>query len=166
MHAIKWRRALAIGALAGVVVIVLMSVVAPLLGIDADLCAPVGAALGFTDHAALAGCIAQLVVGAIGALVYAAVFELVTHRATSWLGLLIGVGHACLAGLGVGFLFVWRQSLDGVSVPGGFMLFRGAWAGVVLIIAHVAYGTLIGAMYGPVRRRRRDRPLAWRESQS
>lgn len=163
IHGVKWRRALIIGALAGAVVIVLMSVVAPLFGIDADLCLPVGAALGFTDWTAVAGCIAQLVVGALGALVYAAVFEFVTHRATWWLGMLIGVGHACLAGIGVGFLFVWRQPVDGVMVPGGFMLFRGPWAAVVLVVAHVVYGTIVGAAYGPVRRPSRKASIAWRD---
>lgn len=160
-NALKWRRALIVGAAAGAVVVVLMSLVAPLLGIDADLCVPVGAALGFGGWAAVAGCVAQLVIGALGALVYAAVFEFVTHRATWWIGLLMGVGHACIAGVGVGFLFVWRQPPDGVAVPGGFMLFRGAWAAVVLVIAHVLYGTLVGACYGAVRRRPPDPALAW-----
>jgi hypothetical protein len=167
LHAIprgvKWRRALIIGALAGAVVIVLMSVVAPLLGIDADLCLPVGAALGFTEWTAVAGCVAQLIVGALGGIVYAVVFEFVTQRATWWLGLLIGIGHACLAGIGVGFLFVWRQPLDGVTVPGGFMLFRGAWAAVALVVAHVVYGTIVGAGYGDVRRQRVEPLLVWKE---
>jgi|SRR6185503_5120489 len=160
---VKWRRALVVGTVAGAVVIVLMSVVAPLLGIDADLCRPVGAALGFNEWAAVAGCVAQLIIGAVGALVYAAVFELVTQRASWWLGLLIGIGHACVAGIGVGFLFVWRQPIDGVAVPGGFMLFHGPWAAVFLVVAHIVYGTIVGASYGAVRRQRTKAAFVWKE---
>jgi hypothetical protein len=160
---IKWMRALVIGTVAGIVVVVIMSLLAPLAGIDADLCVPVGTALGFDASAALAGCVAQLVIGAVAGVVYAIVFEYVTQRATWWIGLLIGLGHACVAGIGVGFLFVYRAPADGVLPPGGFMLFRGAWAAVVLVVAHVLYGVIVGAAYGSPLHAERHTPVAWRD---
>jgi hypothetical protein len=161
---IKWTRALLVGALAGIAVVAVMSVLAPLLGVDADLCVAIGAALGFDAWAALAGCVLQIILGAVAGIAYAVVFEYVTQRATWWLGMLMGMGHACVAGIGVAFLFVYRAPVGGVSVPGGFMLFRGAWAAVVLIVAHIMYGTILGAAYGRPLHRDTAAPLAWRDA--
>lgn len=161
---IRWRRAIISGAVAGVVVIVIMSLLAPLAGVDADLCVPIGAALGFQNYMVAAGCVAQIVIGAIAGIVYAFVFEYVTGRAGWWVGVLIGIGHACIAGLGVGYLFVYRPPVEGVSVPGGFMLFRGVWAAAILVVAHIIFGAIVGASYGRAIHNVQSEPLVWRDA--
>ena len=97
------------------------------------------------------GLILQLIVGVVVAIVYATIFEWITRRAGLLLGLAIGIPHAILAGLGVGALPASRMIDAGIMPPGAFYEYRGAWCIVAFVLAHVAFGCIVGAAYGQTR---------------
>ncbi|GAA3341219.1 hypothetical protein GCM10020358_31740 [Amorphoplanes nipponensis] len=108
------------------------------------------------DRARVAGFLIHLVVGQGFALGYAATFALL-HRATWWLGTLLGALHAAVA------LTVILPLLPGVhprmashragpagaavlEPPGLFALNYGGRTPAVAIAAHLVYGTVLGLL--------------------
>jgi hypothetical protein len=56
-----------------------------------------------------------------------------------------------VAGIATGFLPA-RQLIDaGIDPPGAFLEYRGVVVVAAFVLAHVLFGTLIGALYGRVR---------------
>ncbi len=146
----KVRRALFSGVIGSVLVLILVWMGGRLGDADADLAALTAAVL-FRNAAGAAwvgGFVAQLIVGAIAGVVYCGIFELVTERAGAWIGLAVAIPHAIIAGLAVGFLPAHRMLDAGVAPPGAFYEFRGAWCIAAFVLAHLAFGCSIGAMYG------------------
>jgi len=143
-------RALWAGIIGCIVVVTVVRVAGWLTGGDADLCAIGGVALTGRQHALawVVGAVAQLLIAGIAAFVYAAIFELVTRRATGLLGLAIAVPHVIVAGLAIGFLPVARLLDAGIGPPGAFMEYRGAWVITAFVLAHLAFGALVGKLYG------------------
>jgi uncharacterized membrane protein YagU involved in acid resistance len=108
------------------------------------------------DRARAAGFLIHLVVGQGFALGYAAVFALL-HRATWWLGALLGLVHVAVA------LMVLLPLLPGLhprmashragpantallEPPGLLALNYGVQTPVVTIVAHVVYGAILGLL--------------------
>lgn len=108
------------------------------------------------DRARLAGFVIHLGVGQIFALGYAAVFALL-HRATWWLGGLLGLLHAAVA------LMVLLPVLPGLhprmashragpvsravlEPPGPLALNYGIQTPVVAVLAHLVYGVALGLL--------------------
>jgi hypothetical protein len=108
------------------------------------------------DRARVAGFFIHLVVGEAFALGYAATFALV-HRATWWLGALLGMLHVAVA------LMVLLPLLPGVhprmashragpastaalEPPGLLALNYGVQTPAVAIVAHLVYGTVLGLL--------------------
>ena len=111
---------------------------------------------GDPDRARVAGFFIHLVVGQGFALGYATVFALL-HRATWWLGGLLGVLHVAVA------LMVLLPLLPGVhprmashragpsstallEPPGLLALNYGVQTPAVAVVAHVVYGTVLGLL--------------------
>jgi hypothetical protein len=112
------------------------------------------------DLAAIIGLVVHVALGWLIAFVYAAIFESL-GRANPWLGGLIGLCH------GLFVLLVLLPVLPGahprmasehsgpdptpaLEPPGFLALNYGRWTPAVTLIAHVAYGTILGAFYLPV----------------
>jgi hypothetical protein len=121
-----------------------------LTGANADLFALGGVILtGRRDAIGwLTGAAAQLIIAAIAGVVYAVIFEIVTRRAGALIGFAIAVPHAVVAGLAIGFIPVSRLIDAGIGPPGAFMEYRGAWVVATFVLAHLAFGTLMGSLYG------------------
>jgi len=149
----KIGRAIVAGIVGGIVVVIALIVVGWLVGANADLCRLGGVILTRRLDAAgwLAGAVAQLVIAIIAALVYAAIFELVTRRADALIGLAIAVPHVIVAGLAMGFIPASPLIDAGIGPPGAFMEFRGPWVIVTFVLAHLAFGALVGRLYGNTR---------------
>jgi uncharacterized membrane protein YagU involved in acid resistance len=109
------------------------------------------------DRARLAGFVIHLGVGQIFALGYATVFALL-HRATWWLGGLLGLLHAAVA------LMVLLPVLPGLhprmashragpvsravlEPPGPLALNYGIQTPVVAVLAHLVYGVALGLLF-------------------
>ncbi len=147
-----WRTILA-GLLGGLLAIAIVRGAAWLSGADGDLCALLAAAItGETGTAAwIVGFAAQLMVAVVAAIGYAAIFEWVTMRAGGLIGVLIAIPHVAVAGLSVGFLPASRLLHAGLMPPGAFMEYRGAVVIAGFVLAHLVFGTVVGAFYGGTR---------------
>ena len=158
-------RAIAAGVIGALVVLSLVWIVGWVQGVDTDLCALTAAVVfGSTGGAAwLGGFVIQLVVGAVAALVYGALFEWVTARAGGWVGFAIGVAHAILAGLAVGFLPGDRILDAGLTPPGAFYEYRGAWCLVAFVCAHLFFGIFVGRVYGDTEHQPSRETRRWAE---
>jgi hypothetical protein len=110
------------------------------------------------DRARVAGFFVHLGVGQGFALGYALTFALL-HRSTWWIGALLGLLHAAVALAVLVPLLVGvhprmaseRAGPGGVAVlepPGLFALNYGVETPLVAIVAHVAYGVLLGVLLG------------------
>jgi len=108
------------------------------------------------DRARVAGFAIHLGIGQLFALGYAATFAIL-HRATWWLGGLLGILHAAVA-LGVLVPLVagvhprmatnraGRTSTATLEPPGLLGLNYGAQTPIVTIVAHVLYGVALGIL--------------------
>lgn len=151
----KLVRAIIAGLVGTAVVLLVVWGVGRLTHSDGDLSA-LAAAVVFGVLNTLtwwAGLVLQLIFGVIVAIVYAGVFEWVTRRAGFFLGLTIGIPHAILAGIGVGALPASRMIDAGIMPPGAFYEYRGGWCILGFVLAHVAFGCIVGAAYGRTRHR-------------
>jgi len=109
------------------------------------------------DRAMLLGVLAHLMNGWLFALIYAAAFES-WGRATWWLGAGVGIVHVLFV-LTVGMLVVPAMHPRMVSEyfgptpnrqlqpPGFLALNYGRRTPVVAVVAHLAYGAILGAFY-------------------
>ncbi len=147
------RRAITAGIVGCIVVVAVMALAGYLSGSDADLCMLAGALItGRDDSVAwLVGCAVQLLIAVVAAFTYVAIFEWITRRAGALIGLAIGVPHAATAGLVVGFLPAAPLIGVGITPPGAFLEYRGACVVAGFVLAHLTFGTIVGALYGPVR---------------
>lgn len=114
---------------------------------------------GKRDTASVVGFVSHLVNGWIFAFGYAAIFESV-GLATWWLGMILGAVHAL-------FMLVVVMPLmpsihprmasehSGPDVtrslepPGFLALHYGRWTPIMVVVAHVAFGLILGSFYGP-----------------
>ena len=161
----KTGRAIVAGIVGGIVVVAALILVGWMSGASADLCRLGGVVLtGRMDAIGwLAGAAAQLVIAIIAAFVYAAIFELVTRRAGPLIGLAVAVPHVIVAGLAMGFIPVSRLIDAGIGPPGAFMEFRGPWVIATFVLAHLAFGALVGRLYGNVRHATATARYVWKE---
>lgn len=164
----KLSRTLVIGLLGAILAVGIERVAGWVVGRDADLCRLAGVVLtgSATTMSMLVGCAAQLIVAVISAYVYAVIFEYVTGRAGALTGFVIGLGHVIVAGLAVGFMPGERLMNAGVMPPGAFMEYRGVIVLAGFLLAHVAFGTFVGATYGATVHVASPAPPRWREVES
>lgn len=108
------------------------------------------------DHARVAGFLLHLVAGQVFALGYAVVFALL-HRATWWLGGLLGLLHVAVALMVVLPLVpglhprmashrAGPESRAVLEPPGLLALSYGVQTPAVAIVAHVVYGVVLGLL--------------------
>lgn len=161
----KIPRAVAASLLGTVVVIVIVWLGGLVSGRDADLCALLGAAVTEVrgTWSWLLGAVLQLLIGVVAAIVYAAIFEWVTRRAGVAVGCAVALGHTVIAGLAVGFLPAARLIEAAITPPGAFIAYRGPLAVAAFVIAHLAFGTIIGVLYGRPRHALVAQRVVWHE---
>ena len=146
----RTRRTILAGIVGCVVTVSIIGLATRVSSSSGDICALVGALVtGRTDMLGwLAGFVVQLVVGVIAAFVYAAIFEWVTRRAGIVLGLAIAVPHMVIAGLSVGFLPGDALIASGLLPVGAFFEYAGGWVVIAFVCAHLAFGAVVGTLYG------------------
>jgi len=162
------RRTILAGTVGFVIVVTVIALTGEVVGSDGDICALAGTVLtGQRDALGLAvGFAANLVVALVAAFVYAAVFEWVTRRAGAIVGFLLAIPHMMLAGLVVGFLPAGGLERYGLTPPGGFLEYRGGWVVAAFVIAHLAFGVVVGALYGDTCHRVPSARPVWRDISS
>lgn len=162
----KFSRVVLAGVIGAVLVYAMVRVAGALTSMPADLCELLGSSITSTVSvwAWLLGGVAQLVLGIVASFVYASIFEWVTQRAGAPIGLIVSLAHAVVAGVSIGFLPAGRLIGAGLAPPGAFMEYRGSVVVVAFVVAHLAFGTTIGALYGRPRHEISTRRTVWREA--
>lgn len=163
----KLARAVAAGLLGTCVVVAIVWIGGVASAKAADLCTLLGASI-LEDRGLwpwILGAALQLVIGVVAAIVYAAIFEWVTRRAGGGVGFIVALGHAVIAGLAVGFLPAQRLIEASTNPPGAFLEYRGLPVVAAFVIAHLAFGTIVGILYGRPRRAPVARRVVWHEVQ-
>lgn len=161
----KLTRAIGAGLIGAVLVWVIVLVGGMISKNHADLCLLLGASItGSADAASwITGAVGQLVLGAVSGVVYAAIFEWVTRRAGAVVGFVVGLAHVVVAGIATGFLPAQRLLDASIQPPAAFLEYRGLAALIAFIIAHLAFGTFVGAVYGRVLHGVARSRTIWRE---
>jgi hypothetical protein len=146
----KVIRPIAGGLAGGMLAIAIIRGAAWVTGADADICAILGAVVTGSSGigAWLVGCAVQLTEAVVVAIVYAVIFEGIARRAGALLGLLLAIPLVVVAGLSMGFLPGARLLDAGIAPPGAFMEYCGAAVIVGFVLAHLAFGIVVGMAYG------------------
>ncbi len=108
----------------------------------------------YGPHNFTLGLFANWLLGGLFGFVYAYAFEYVYRRATSRVGVMLGLGHAVLAAIGFFpfFNLLHEQTETGLFTSFGF--FGSALGGptlILLLTGHFLFGAMMGTFYGPVR---------------
>jgi len=158
----KTGRAIVAGLVGGVAMTVFAWLVRQ-AGLDMNAEAMLGSMMSNAPGLAtwLIGFMMHLVISALVALLYAWGFEHVTHRAGAAVGLGFAVIHVIIAGIVMAMIPAMHPLIpERMPAPGAFMAKMGATFVALFVIEHLLYGTIVGAMYGPVEHRVAGRPVA------
>jgi hypothetical protein len=157
---LRHDRALAgglLGALAVSTILALARIRGPRTELELLLGSALGAPAG--PRTWFLGFVIHLMFGAVFALAYAWIFERALHRGGVWSGILLAGPHAIACGLFLAAMPAFHGSFvatvpnaGALSPPGAFFARSGASGPLVVIAAHLAFGAIVGAIYGPVRR--------------
>ncbi|MGM0575188.1 MAG: hypothetical protein ACQEXJ_05610 [Myxococcota bacterium] len=154
------KKAMYAGVLGAMVMTVVMAI-ARGLGMAVNLEMMLGALIteSVTTGTWVLGLCIHVVAGAVFGLVYAAVFEYVTHRAGWGLGLGIGAVHTLVSGVVLGALPMVHPLMPGfLDPPGMFMANLGVLGVAAFAALHLIFGALVGASYEPISQAHRRPP--------
>jgi len=99
----------------------------------------------------LIGFVMHMMLSVAIAFIYAWGFERVTHRAGLVVGLGFAVIHVILAGMVMGIIPAIHPMIpEQMPAPGAFMANMGTSFVALFVIEHLAFGAIVGAMYGAV----------------
>jgi hypothetical protein len=140
------------GVVGGVAMTLVMSI-ARGAGVSANVIMMLGTLSGGAPsviHWFLGFTVLLTVAGLLG-IVYATIFEHVTHRAGARVGIAIACVHLVIAGLLVGALGEMHPLVPSVmQAPGFFMSQYGIPGMIAFALAHIVYGATVGMVYAPV----------------
>ncbi len=147
----KAGKALVAGIIGGVAM-TLLAWLARQMGIGMDAEMMLGTMVSSPGNAAwLIGFAMHMMLSVAIAFIYAWGFERVTHRAGAVVGLGFAVIHVFLAGMVMGMIPAMHPMIpEQMPAPGAFMANMGTTFVALFVIEHLMFGTIVGAMYGPV----------------
>jgi hypothetical protein len=157
----KTGKAIITGIL-GAAVMTLIMWIARLMGLPANLEMMLGTFTGSqpSDGAWVLGLLIHLTAGGVFALVYAACFEFLTHRAGIGVGIGIGAIHTIVSGLFLGAIPALHPLIpEQLPAPGLFMAGLGAIGVAAFTLLHLIFGAIVGGSYGQVRHPRAIHPV-------
>lgn len=148
----NYRKALVAGVIGAAVMSIIMAM-ARAMGMPVNLELMLGTMMGGLPSAAkwIMGLIIHLIAGGIFALIYAAGFEYLTHRADWLVGLGFGVIHTLFSGLLLAMMPAMHPLVpEMMPAPGAFMANLGMMGVGAFFMLHLIYGAIIGTIYSPV----------------
>ncbi len=99
----------------------------------------------------LLGFAVMLIGGGIGGIAFAATFEALTHKADAMTGILVALTPLVVQGLWLGFMDKMHPLVPKIIQAPGFFMSNHGTAGVVAFVAsHLAFGAIMGSLYGPL----------------
>jgi hypothetical protein len=123
------------------------------VGLELNAEMMLGTMLGYApgENTWLIGLGLHLAISAVIALLYAAAFEVVAHRAGAAAGFSFSIVHVLIAGLFMALMPALHPMIpEQMPAPGAFLVNMGAPNVMLFIVEHLMYGTLVGALYGTV----------------
>lgn len=154
----KAGRAIIAGLAGGLLMTVLAWVVRQ-LGIDMNGEMMLGTMLVSppSGTAWIVGFVLHMILSALIALAYGWGFEQVAHRSGVGIGLAFAVVHIVIAGVVMAMIPAMHPMIpEQMPAPGPFLANMGGVFVGFFIAEHLAYGAVVGALYGPVEHPRRD----------
>jgi hypothetical protein len=149
----NYSKAFLAGVTGGAVMSLIITLVRVLGIMDVNLAIMEGSmVLGTASAAAwILGLIMHLIISGLIALLYAAGFEYLTHRAGWLIGLAISLIHIVIAGLFFGIVPAMHPLMpDQIPPPGIFMSNKGIMGVLAFFMLHMIYAAVVGAIYRPV----------------
>lgn len=99
----------------------------------------------------LVGFLVTIMMSGLIGIAYGAVFETVTRSAGAATGLKVSLVHLALAGIFVGLVGAMHPLVPEVVASPGFFMSRYGGLGILAFVAaHLAFGAIVGALYGKV----------------
>ncbi|MDC0743477.1 hypothetical protein [Polyangium mundeleinium] len=99
----------------------------------------------------LVGFLVTIMMSGLIGIAYGAVFETITRSAGAATGLKVSLVHLVLAGIFVGLVGVMHPLVPEVVAAPGFFMSRYGGLGILsFVAAHLAFGAIVGALYGTV----------------
>lgn len=152
----NYGRAFLAGVIGGAVMSILMAIARNLMGMPANLEMMEGTMLGLQPSTTtwIIGLMMHLVISGLIALIYAAGFEYVTHRAGWLMGVAFSIVHILIGGAAMGMVPAIHPLIpEMMPAPGAFLSNLGATGVIAFIMLHIIYGAIVGAVYPPVHSR-------------
>lgn len=146
------KKAFVAGIIAGALMVLVMSA-ARALGGGADLPMVLGTMPGNGPSGAawFAGFVALMLACGLAGIVYGATFEAMTQRADAMTGVLVSLVPVAMQGLMLGLIDNVHPLIpETMQSPGFFMANHGAMGVIGFVVSNLAFGALIGSIYGPV----------------
>ena len=148
---IFWGNAI-IAGLAGTAVMTVLMYMAKAMGIPMDMPRIIGLMFTRPENKTgtyIVGTMAHFMNGVIFAIIYALLFTVLGHAGWAW-GLVFGGVHGVMAGLVMGMMHVVHPNMGpGKELPdlGLFARNISPMAPAGLIMLHLVYGAIVGAIY-------------------
>lgn len=146
------KKAFIAGIIAGAVMVLIMAITRA-MGACADVPMMLGTMPGNGPSGAawMLGFIVLMIGSGIGGIAYAATFEAVTRRADAMTGVLMAIAPMAIEGLMLGFMDKMHPLMPKImQSPGFFMSSYGAMGVIGFVASHLAFGAIVGALYGPI----------------
>jgi hypothetical protein len=145
------------GGIVGTGAMSLLMAMARAKGMDVKLELMLGTFVGLEpgELALSLGIALQLLCGTLFALGYAWLFERVLHHGGMAAGLLLAIPHAVAAGLLLAVVPALHPLVpERLPAPGPFVASLGSAGVVALFVLHLAFGAIVGGIYGHVKAER------------
>lgn len=140
------------GIIAGAVMIFIMAITRA-LDAGADMPMMIGTMPGGSPEGAawLVGFIVLLLGSGIGGIAYGATFEALTRKADVMTGVLVALVPMAIQGLMLGLIDKMHPLMPKImQAPGFFMSNYGVMGVIGFVATHLAFGAVVGALYGPI----------------
>ncbi|MGI9091136.1 MAG: hypothetical protein ACR2GG_08545 [Gemmatimonadaceae bacterium] len=140
------------GVSGGIAMVILMWMARTFMGMHMNLSMMEGTLfLPMGMPAWIIGFIMHLIISGLIGLVYAWGFETVTHRSGAAVGAGFAIIHAIIAGLMFGIVPAIHPRIpEMMPAPGIFLSNMGMMGVLAFFLLHLVYGSIVGALYGPV----------------
>ncbi len=156
----NYGRAFMAGVVGGAVMTAIITLVRVMGIMDVNLSMMMGSMVAASTGAGvwLVGFVMHLIISGLIAVVYAAGFEYVTHRAGWVVGIAFSLIHIVIAGMVFGMVPRMHPLMpDQMPAPGAFMSNKGVMGVLAFTMLHMIYGAIVGGLYRPIHTRERVR---------
>jgi hypothetical protein len=159
------KKAFTAGIIAGAVMVLIMAG-ARAAGAGADVPMMLGTLPGNGPSGAawFAGFAVLVIASGIAGIAYGVTFETLTRRADAMTGVLVTISPMAIEGLLLGLMDKVHPLMpETMQSPGFFMSGYGTMGVIGFIVSNLAFGAIVGSLYGPLESQALENPEAMDE---